>query len=64
MFFVYVHYCPETELSYVGQPSHLLLRTTEQRDGMSRWTARVKRPLAVLWEAFAARDEAGPASAT
>jgi len=57
-YFVYILYCPETQLSYVGQTSHLLLRYYEHRDGLSRWTKRMRSPIVVHWERFASRTEA------
>ncbi|AKJ63878.1 GIY-YIG nuclease family protein [Kiritimatiella glycovorans] len=58
MYFVYILYCPETGLSYVGHTSHLILRYYEHRDGMSRWTRRMRSPFLVYWEHFESRSEA------
>jgi len=58
MYFVYIIYCPITQLSYVGQTNHLVLRYYEHRDGKSRWTRRMKAPLVVHWECFPTRAEA------
>ena len=57
-YFVYILYCPETQLSYVGQTNHLLLRYYEHRDGLSRWTKRMQSPIVVHWERFPSRAEA------
>ncbi|MCF7853834.1 MAG: GIY-YIG nuclease family protein [Candidatus Pacebacteria bacterium] len=58
MFFVYILYCPVTELSYVGQTDHLIFRYYRHRDGMSRWTRRMESPVVIHWEALSTRGEA------
>ena len=58
MYFVYILYCPATELSYVGQTDHLICRYYRHRDGKSRWTRRMRRPIVVHWETFDTRGEA------
>jgi hypothetical protein len=52
VYFVYILYCPVTELSYVGQTDNLILRYYRHRDGKSRWTSRMRDPIVVHWEAF------------
>lgn len=58
MYFVYILYCPETDLSYVGQTDHLIYRFYRHRDGKSRWTRRMKKPLVIYWEMLDSRSEA------
>jgi putative endonuclease len=58
VYFVYILYCPVTELSYVGQTDNLILRYYRHRDGKSRWTSRMRDPIVVHWEAFDKRGEA------
>ena len=57
-FYVYILYCMTTCRSYVGQTSHLLLRFYEHRDGLSRWTRRMKTPVCVHWEQYDSRSDA------
>ena len=56
VYFVYILYCPVTNLSYVGQTDNLILRYYRHRDGKSRWTRRMHNPMVVHWELYASRS--------
>ena len=57
-YYVYILHCSVTGKSYVGHTDHLILRYYRHRDGKSRWTRQMKRPVVVHWEQFQSRADA------